>query len=180
MRLRIGRDRRRRMMMTQATMTTSKLSLVAGAALMLAAFPALAQTNTQSGNMGGTSTTAPGGSYNSNPGMAPRSSMGSSSGGMHDYSQGQDTHHGMSPHHAMRSGRSDSSQNAAIDRLNEQSLQAAQQGQNFMPGSTAGGSAAPASDNMGQGGMGQGGGMSPPGGMSQPGGGMSGQSGGKM
>jgi hypothetical protein len=168
--------------MTQATMAASKLSLVAGAALMLAAFPALAQTNTQTGNMSGASpapSAAPGGAYNSNPGMAPRSNMGSSAGGMHAYNQGQDTHHAMSPHHAMRSGRSDSSQNAAVDRLNEQSLQAAQQGQNFMSGSSTGGSAAPASDNMGQGGMGQGG-MGQGGGMSQPGTGMPSQNGGKM
>jgi hypothetical protein len=36
--------------------------------------------------------------------------------------------------HASRSGREDSSQNAAVDRLNEQSLQAAQQGRSFNAG----------------------------------------------
>jgi hypothetical protein len=71
----------------------------------------------------------------------------------------------MSPHHAMHAGRTDASQNGAVDRLNEQSLQAAQQGQNFTPG---GSSAAPPSNSMGQGNMGQ------------SGGGMSGQSGGRM
>jgi hypothetical protein len=137
------------MMMTQATITTSKLSLVAGAALMLAAFPAMAQTNTQTGNMNEKSPT----------------------------SQGQSTHQGMSPHHAMHAGRTDASQNGAVDRLNEQSLQAAQQGQNFAPG---GSSAAPPSDNMGQGNMGQGNMGQSGGGMNQPGSGTSSHNNGKM
>jgi hypothetical protein len=139
------------MTMTQATMTPTKLSLLAGATLMLAAFPAFAQTSSQTGGA------------NANPGMTPRSSTGAPGSGMHGSSQGQDTHQATSPHHATRSGRTDASQNAAVDRLNAQSLQAAQQGQNFVPGSPGSGSAAPPSDNMGR-----------------SGGGMSGQSGGKM
>jgi hypothetical protein len=122
-------------------MTPSKLSLLASATLMLAAFPALAQTNTQTGGQ------PSGSSMNADPGMTPKSS----------------THKSMSPHHATHAGRTDASQNAAVDRLNAQSLQAAQQGQNFVPGSPGSGSAAPAGDNMGQ-----------------PSGGMSGQPGGKM
>ena len=119
--------------MTLATMTPSKLSLLAGATLMLAAFPVLAQTNSQTGN--------------ANPGMTPKSS----------------THQSMSPHHASHAGRTDASQTAAVDRLNAQSLQAAQQGQNFTPAPPGSGSGAPPSDNMGR-----------------SGGGTSGQSGPKM
>jgi hypothetical protein len=152
------------MMMTQAAMTTTKLSLVAGAALMLAALPAFAQTNTQPGTMNG------------NPGMTPKSSMGTSAGGMHASDHAQDTHQSMSPHHAMRGGRNDGSQNAAVDRLNDQSFQAAQQGQNFTPGSSSGGSAMPASDSMGRGNMAPGG----SGGMNQPNSGASGSGSGKM
>lgn len=162
--------------MTRATVTTSKLSLVAGAALILAAFPALAQTNTQTGNAaGGTPTTAPspgqssGSSMNQNPGMSPGSNMGS---GMHASSQAQGTHQARAPHQAMRARGSDTSQNAAVDRLNEQSYQAAQQGQSFMPGSPGGSSPTSSGDSTG---MGQTGG-----GMSQPNSGPSGPSGGKM
>src|SRR4051794_40746561 len=100
------------MMMTQAAMTTSKLSLVAGAALMLSAFPAFAQTNTQPGDT------------NANPGMTPKSSMDTSAGGMHASDHGQGTHQTMSPRHATRGGRNDASQNAAVDRLKDQSFQA--------------------------------------------------------
>jgi hypothetical protein len=92
---------------------------------MLAAVPALAQTPqtgmTGSASQGGADASA---MHNGHP--MHHSAMGHSTGAMH--------------------GRSDSSQDAAVDRLNEQSYQAAQQGQSFGadagpgPMSTPGGS----------------------------------------
>jgi hypothetical protein len=62
--------------------------------------------------------------------------------------------------HAMRSSRSggtDTSQNHEIDDLNQQSLQAAQQGHSFDVGSAGGNSGSMGKSGMGSGGMGSGG-----------------------
>ncbi|HVY17575.1 MAG TPA: hypothetical protein VHB27_20310 [Rhodopila sp.] len=176
--------------MTQSTMPTTKLSLVAGAALMLAAFPAFAQTSTppstgSSGTgssdtggagtggagTGGTGTSAaPMTDQSSGSSMSQGAGMGSKSGPMHHWAR--------KAHHPMHAGRSDTSQNAAVDQLNEQSYQAAQQGQNFAPGG-AGGSSAPATGGSGMS-PGASGGASGDTGVGAPGAGTSGQGSGKM
>lgn len=167
------------------TRLTSKLSMVAGATLMLAAFPAFAQSNTQTGNMSGStpstsqpSDTGSGSPMQHNPGMSPQGSMDNSSNGMNSASNSSShgMHQSMSSHQNMHANRGgDRSQNAAVDRLNEQSYRAAQQGQNFTPGSSGGSSATPSNDNVG---MGSSNGSS--GSMSQPSGGSSNTGGGKM
>jgi hypothetical protein len=55
--------------------------------------------------------------------------------------------HKMAHHHggAMRGSKGDRSQDAMVDRLNEQSLQAAQQGQSFSVSGSGAGNTAPAS-----------------------------------
>ena len=89
---------------------------------MLAAVPAFAQSNT------------------ANQARRPRTrgNMGAPAAeGSHA------THHSARAHRtgAMHSGKTDSSQNAAVDRLNEQSYQAAQKGEAFGGGGSDQGSA---------------------------------------
>ena len=72
------------------------------------------------------------------PAVAQSQSNGMNSGSMSG-GQGQTTDTGASHprpmHHMNRSGQTATSQDAEVDRLNEQSLQAAQQGSTFSAGS---------------------------------------------
>ena len=75
--------------------------------------------------------------------MSPASKMGSSSG---TAMNGQSTHRSAMMGHSdhMMHGRTDTSQDAAVDQLNDQSYRAAQQGQAFSASNTgAGGMTAP-------------------------------------
>jgi hypothetical protein len=108
---------------------------------LLAAAPAFAQTDTRPARTGPDSTvqdntvpnnraSMPGARDSTmSPGMRADSSGAADSSGSMDH---HSTHRSATLRHegAMRGG-SDSSQNAAVDRLNEQSFQAAQNGQSF-------------------------------------------------
>jgi hypothetical protein len=117
---------------------------------MLAAAPAFAQTDTQPGTTGaGNAVNAPAADDMSTSGatgtsqMSPASKMGSSSG---TAMNGQSTHRSAMMGHSdhMMHGRTDTSQDAAVDQLNDQSYRAAQQGQAFSASNTgAGGMTAP-------------------------------------
>jgi hypothetical protein len=102
---------------------------------ILAAVPAFAQTNMPTGDI------AAGGAANNptaheampNGNMAPADRMGSPHGSM----GGMSSHAGMDRHSEHRAamtamhGQSETSQNAAVDQLNERSYQAAHSGQAF-------------------------------------------------
>jgi len=88
---------------------------------MLAAAPAIAQTDTAPASTGaGNSVNAP---------AADNSSTGNGSSGM----MNTHSHHGAMAGHSgkMMHGKGDSSQDAAVNQLNDQSYQAAQRGQSF-------------------------------------------------
>jgi hypothetical protein len=94
---------------------------------MLAAVPALAQTNTPPA---GTGSSMPDQQSmpNTKNSMAPANKDGlgaSAKDDMHSTHRSAMSH----PAHMMHSGKTDSSQNAAVDSLNEKSYQAAQNGQ---------------------------------------------------
>jgi hypothetical protein len=130
---------------------------------LLAAAPAFAQTDTRPAQTGPDSTvqdntvpnnraSMPGARDSTmSPGMRADSSGAADSSGSMDH---HSTHRSATLRHegAMRGG-SDSSQNAAVDRLNEQSFQAAQNGQSFT-GMNNGGMS---SGGMNSGGMNSGG-----------------------
>ena len=104
-------------------MAKTRLLQAACTAALLAAVPALAQTNTPN-SAAQPAPAQPAPTDNSN--MAPAHPSHSASG------EGHMTHRSAMSHSGgMMHGRSDTSQNAAVDRLNEQSFQAAQQGQTF-------------------------------------------------
>ena len=129
-------------------MTKARLLQAVCTVAMLAAAPAFAQTNTQPATTGAdNSVNSPTGTGSS---MAPADRMGSSdSSGMSTRS----THHATMGHSSgMMRSRGDSSQNAAVDQLNEQSYQAAQRGEAFN-GSGSSGSSYMGSGNMGSGSM---------------------------
>jgi hypothetical protein len=90
---------------------------------LLAAAPAFAQTATPPAGASATPRSAAPSS------MAPAEKMGTSS----DSGASADTHRSTMNGHRMGAmhGRTDTSQNAAVDQLNEQSYQAAQNGQAF-------------------------------------------------
>ncbi len=95
--------------------------------------------------------------------MAPANQGGSAAPapGSARMAEGYSTHHSAHARGAMH-GRSDNSQNAEVDRLNEQSFQAAQQGQSFGPGGSDAGSSgtAPPTGAVAPGGAASGGDMS--------------------
>ena len=97
-------------------MAKARLLQAACTVAMLAASPVFAQTNTPTGDTGA------GGSANTpttneaTPANTPPNTT--------SHSSGMTRRHNM----AMKTSRSNTSQDAAVDRLNEQSLQAAQQG----------------------------------------------------
>ena len=122
-------------------MVKTRLLQTICAAAMMAAVPAMAQTNSQPGDTG------LGGAPN-NPTAVPRGPsstmpaerMGSPHGAMsmddHHESMHMDDHHGSMHHHSGRHAahmraESAGSQSAAVDRLNEQSYMAARNGQAF-------------------------------------------------
>lgn len=141
-------------------MAKLKLVQAACAVALLASAPAFAQSNTEVGatgqgggavnptahetmpsNTGGTSMSGDKGN------MMPAHGMNAS--GSQAAMDSHSTHRAAMGHmHGMMHGRNDRSQDAAVDQLNEQSYQAAQNGQAFN-GSTMSGSTAPA----GSGGM---------------------------
>jgi hypothetical protein len=134
-------------------MVKARLLQAVCAVALLAAAPAFAQTNAKPADTGVDNTV-----------NAPATHTGTMSPAMHmgadDQSSG--TMHHMSTHRSamgghetgMMHGRSDSSQDAAVDRLNDQSFQAAQSGQtyggpNMQPGGMSGGSASGAGSATG-------------------------------
>ena len=109
---------------------------------MLAAAPAWAQSNNPPAAPAAPGT-AP---SNMAPSAAPSGSMdnGTGKGTMN----GHMTHRSAMSHGSMHGAGSATSQDAAVDRLNEQSYQAAQQGQAFSTGGSGSMSQPPASGNM--------------------------------
>ena len=95
-------------------MIRARLLPLMGGIALLAAAPAFAQTETKPADMGA------GGTVNA-PGQHDSMQQGSM--------ESHPMHHAM--RHAMRSGKSDASQDSQVDQLNDQSYQAAQQGQAF-------------------------------------------------
>lgn len=137
-------------------MARASLLKAAGAAAMLAATPVLAQTSTNTMD---------------NPPTTDQSAMPRT-----DSSTGYATSHGNRSTHRSTMGRhrgSGDSQNAEVDRLNQQSYEAAQRGQAF--GSTGSGSMSTAPSGSGSmndmsgGSMDSGGGMGSSGGMNSSG-----------
>jgi hypothetical protein len=116
----------------ELTMANMRLLQACGVAAMLAAAPAFAQTNTETGSTGA------GGTPN-NPTAHEAMPMGTGS------------HTGMGDHATHRSAMRHSgdrmhgmqSQSATVDQLNEQSYQAARNGQPFSGGPSGGGAMAP-------------------------------------
>jgi hypothetical protein len=108
-------------------MAKARLLQAACAVALLAATPAFAQPTT------------------TQPNMAPADKMDQTGGGMDSHS----THRSAMSGHSGMHARNDSSQNAAVDQLNDQSFQAAQRGQSFS-GSDSGSSGvmSPASGSM--------------------------------
>jgi hypothetical protein len=96
---------------------------------MLATAPAFAQTDTQPGRPGtGNTMNSPEPDNGSMAGSPTQSNRMSSGNAM----SGQSMHRSaMAGHSRMMGGKSDTSQNATVDQLNEQSYRAAQQGQAF-------------------------------------------------
>jgi hypothetical protein len=130
-------------------MAKARLLQAACTFAMLAAAPAFAQTDTQPGTTAGNAANAPAADNMSTSGatgtspMSPASKMGSSSGSAMN---GQSTHRSAMMGHSdhMMHGRTDTSQDAAVDQLNDQSYRAAQQGQAFSASNTGtGGMTAP-------------------------------------
>jgi hypothetical protein len=141
---------------------------------LLAAAPAFAQqTTTQPGDTGAGNPVAPTPPRpRAQSNMAPAEKMDSTSGGSSSAAAGShSTHHAAMMGHSGGGmhARTDSSQNSAVDQLNDQSFQAAQRGQSFsssdtgtsgsmMPagsgsmGGMSGGSSSPASAASGSGG----------------------------
>lgn len=81
---------------------------------------------------------------NANSSMAPAGNPGSEnqgSEGQESENRGSMHHSGMMEHsrHAMRAGRNDTSQDAAVDELNERSYRAAQKGETFNAANSGGG-----------------------------------------
>ncbi|WP_428486872.1 hypothetical protein [Rhodopila sp.] len=121
----------------------AKLRLLQAActAAMLAAVPAYAQSTKPTGDAGGANAPA---AQQSMPDTTtpntttPNSTMGQT--GSQTPTPGHRMHKSaMESHRSMRSARTDTSQDSAVDRLNERSYQAAQQGQPFDASSTSGG-----------------------------------------
>lgn len=102
-------------------MLKTRLLQAVCAVAMLAAVPAFAQSNTENQ-------------------AAPPADTGNTGAPAAEGSHA--THHSTRAHRtsAMHSGKTDSSQNAAVDRLNEQSYQAAQKGEAFGGGGSDQGS----------------------------------------
>jgi hypothetical protein len=108
-------------------MLKTRLLQAACAAAMLAAVPAFAQTNTPpagTGNPTPDHQSMP----NNKSSMAPANKDGLGASAKEDM---HSTHRSAMAHpaHMMHSGKTDTSQNAAVDSLNEKSYQAAQNGQ---------------------------------------------------
>ena len=109
---------------------------------MLAASPVFAQ-NTQTGDTAaGGAANAPA-THDAMPGSTAPMSTSPASGA----AGSEQPMHKMAHHHAgaMHSSKGDRSQDAMVDRLNEQSFQAAQQGQSFSASGSDAGNTAPAS-----------------------------------
>jgi hypothetical protein len=128
----------------EITMAKARLLSAACTVAMLAASPVFAQSNTPTGDTGaGGVTNAPTMHETTPPSTTPPSmSAGNGSpatGTQHPaHRMAMEQHHGAG---AMRVGKSDTAQNAAVDRLNDQSYQAAQQGQKFNTVGSAGSNA---------------------------------------
>jgi hypothetical protein len=115
-------------------MAKARLLQAACTVALLAAAPAFAQQTLTPNTGAGTTPPAPAAQSN----MAPADKMGSPS----DSSASASTTTHRSHSTGMMHGRTDGSQDAAVDQLNEQSYQAAQNGQAFSA-STSSGTMAP-------------------------------------
>lgn len=145
------------------TMINTRLLQSACTVAMLAASPVFAQSNTPTGATGA------GGAPNTptmHEAMPGGTTATSTAGGDSAASTAHSRHMSMPRHHSagmMHRGKGDTSQDAAVDQLNQQSYQAAQQGHSFSgTGSTGGATAAPSGAGMRDmnGGSTSGGGMS--------------------
>jgi hypothetical protein len=107
---------------------------------VMAAVPAFAQTNTQPGDTGmGSSANNPSmhqNMQNNSGSMTPADRMGSSDESM----GGRSMHRADMGHHGAMHGKTDMSQDAMVDQLNEQSYQAARSGQAFNGSGSSSGS----------------------------------------
>jgi hypothetical protein len=120
-------------------MAKSGLLRAACTVALLAAAPAFAQTATQPADTGaGNMPNAP--AAHDSSGMSPGMKMGSSTDGESSGTMShQSTHRSaMGGGHESMHSRNDTSQNAAVERLNDQSFQAAQSGQAYTGSGTMG------------------------------------------
>jgi hypothetical protein len=117
-------------------MATTRLLHAACTVAMLAAVPAFAQSSNTAGQTGssampqtqsGQTSTQGANTYGT---MSQNNSMSPSNQDM-DTSGHSGTHRSAHSRQMMHSSRTDTSQNAAVDQLNDQSLRAARQGQAF-------------------------------------------------
>jgi hypothetical protein len=103
---------------------------------MLAAVPALAQnSDTNTGMSGAPGAGTPPAPTGGNSNMAPADNAGS-------MGEGHAAHRSKMGHGSMHSSKGANAQDAEVDRLNEQSYQAAQRGQAFSATGSSGGSGA--------------------------------------
>lgn len=122
------------------TMTKTRLLQAVCTVALLAAAPAMAQTNTQTGTtgMGGSPNNATAHDMSPNATGTRAGSMGGGSMGTSDSQASMDDgsmrHSKMHRSGAMHANKGDRSQDAAVDDLNDRSYQAAHSGQAFNGG----------------------------------------------
>jgi hypothetical protein len=130
-------------------MAKASLLTAVCAAALLATTPVLAQNSTNPGDAGA--------GYSPSAQGMPEASPGQTGTPSH---MGSRSHHSTTAHH--RGSMRPDAQNAEVDRLNQQSYEAAQRGQNFSVGGSSGMSTAPSGggsmNDTGGGAMGGGGG----------------------
>lgn len=116
------------------------LSLLAAPAILHAQNAPGAPTNAYGGSSGTSATGASGNGTAGNPSTNQNvhGSMTGSDMGTTGQETKSGTRHAWHGHGSAHGGRTDTSQNAAVDQLNQQSLMAAEQGRPFSPGSSSG------------------------------------------
>jgi hypothetical protein len=129
-----GLNRRRNR--KERTMAKARLLTAACAAALLAATPVLAQVGT--GNAGNTGT-GPANDAQAMPNQTGQTSTPSHPG----WRAHRSTSRSQGAFSRQRASRDANAQNADVDRLNQQSYEAAQRGQNFSVGGSSGMSTAP-------------------------------------
>jgi hypothetical protein len=137
-------------------MTKRNWLLAACATGLLAGGPVLAQQTQTSPQPGGATTQAPtGGPTQQSPTAGatngsmnqPAGTQANTGSANTESANPSPMHANSRPMHTARRGRTDTSQNAEVDRLNDESYQAAQQGKAFNFGSSGGSSTSPSTSN---------------------------------